>query len=108
VKLNFKKHRGIFLTLILVVVILLVMIAIGYPLGILSESPDGLERVLIDHNGEPWLENLVSPWIPLLSWIENNYIAAIVGVCLSAIVIFAFFKIVSHYKKRQKGDTAQS
>jgi hypothetical protein len=74
------------------------MIFIGYPLGILTEDPDGLERVLIDQNGESWLEGLTSVWIPFLSWIENNYIAAIIGVLLSVIIIFSVFKLIS-YKK---------
>ena len=74
------------------------MIFIGYPLGFLTEDPDGLERVLIDQNGESWLEGLASIWIPFLSWIENNYIAAIIGVLLSVIIIFSVFKLIS-YKK---------
>lgn len=96
-KLQLKKHR-ILTSLVLIVVILIVMIAIGYPLGILSEDPDGLERVLIDQNGESWLEGLSSVWIPFLSWIENNYIAAIVGVLLSAVMIFAVFKLFAYHK----------
>lgn len=78
------------------------MIAIGYPLGILSENPDGLERVLIDQNGETWLENLSSIWIPFLSWIENNYIAAIVGVLLSVGLIFGAFKLVSYRRNSRE------
>jgi len=101
-KLNFRSHRKIFASLLLVLVILLVMIAIGYPLGILSEDPDGLERVIIDSNGESWLENLASPWIPFLSWIENNYIAAIIGISLSVVIIFAVFKLISYRKKNQE------
>jgi hypothetical protein len=85
---------------LLILVILLVMIFIGYPLGILTEDPDGLERVLIDQNGESWLEGLTSVWIPFLSWIENNYIAAIIGVLLSVIIIFSVFKLISYKKGR--------
>lgn len=84
----------------LILVILLVMIFIGYPLGILSEDPDGLERVLIDQNGESWLEGLTSVWIPFLSWIENNYIAAIIGVLLSVLIIFSVFKLISYKKEK--------
>lgn len=76
------------------------MIFIGYPLGILSEDPDGLERVLIDQNGESWLEGLTSVWIPFLSWIENNYIAAIIGVLLSVLIIFSVFKLISYKKEK--------
>jgi hypothetical protein len=100
-KVNLKKHR-VLTSLLLIIVILLVMIAIGYPLGILSEDPDGIERVLIDHNGESWLENLASFWVPFLSWIENNYIAAIVGVLLSTAIIFALFKVVSYRKNSRE------
>jgi hypothetical protein len=78
------------------------MIAIGYPLGILSEDPDGLERVLIDQNGEKWLESLSSIWNPFLSWIENNYIAAIVGVLLSVGIIFGTFKLVSYRRNSRE------
>jgi len=31
------------------------MIAVGFTIGVLSDAPDGLERVLIDQNGESWL-----------------------------------------------------
>jgi hypothetical protein len=105
-KLNFKKHKRIFTSLIVVAAILLVMIAVGYPLGILSENPDGLERVIIDSKGESWLESLASPWVPFLSWIENNYIAAIVGIILSVVIIFAIFKFIS-YRKKSKSEIQQ-
>ena len=96
-ELNLNKHK-ILASVLLILVILLVMIAIGYPLGILSEDPDGLEKVLIDQNGESWLEGLSSVWIPLLSWIENNYIAATIGFVLSVAIIYSAFKLIS-YKK---------
>lgn len=81
------------------------MIAIGFTIGILSENPDGLERVLIDNNGESWLENLPSPWIPLLSWIQNDYIAGIIGIIISAgLILFAFYVIKY---KRNKTELSQ-
>jgi hypothetical protein len=91
--------------MLVILVILLVMIAIGYPLGILSENPDGLERVLIENNGESWLENLSSVWTPFLSWIENNYIAAIIGVVMSVVFTFAIFKFISYRKEKRDNIT---
>jgi len=99
--LKFKEHR-ILTSILIIVIVLLVMITIGYPLGILSEDPDGLERVLIDQNSESWLEELSSVWVPFLSWIENNYIAAIIGVLLSAIIIFAVFKLFAYRNKTKE------
>jgi len=79
--------------------ILFLMIAVGFTIGILSDAPDGLERVLIDQNGESWLDNLVSPWIPLFSFITNEYGAAILGIVLSIIVMSSSFYLIMRYRK---------
>ena len=82
--------------------ILILMIAVGFTIGILSGAPDGLERVLIDQNGESWLENLVSPWIPILSWITNDYGAAILGIILSIFVMTSVFYLIIQKKKKNR------
>ena len=79
--------------------ILLLVIAVGFTIGILSDAPDGLERVLIDQNGESWLDNLISPWIPLFSFITNDYGAAILGIVLSIFVMSSSFYLIMRYRK---------
>lgn len=79
----------------------MIMVAIGFTLGILSEDPDGLERVLIDARGEEWLESLPSPWEPILGWIESDYVAGIIGVLLSVIIMVAVFYLIIYLKKKQ-------
>jgi len=76
-------------------------LTVGFTIGFLSENPDGLERVLIDYYGEEWLDNLFSPWIPFLSWLNNDYIAGIVGIVLSVAVLMGTFYLFSHFKKRK-------
>ncbi|MFX1379056.1 MAG: energy-coupling factor ABC transporter permease [Promethearchaeota archaeon] len=98
--LNIGKYKRPISSVFIVIGTLLLMIAIGFTLGFLSNSPDGLERVLIDLYGESWLENLVSPWIPLLSWITNDYGAAIIGIVLSLIVMSSTFYLITKYKKK--------
>jgi hypothetical protein len=87
---------------------LLGMIAVGFTLGFLSNAPDGLERVLIDLYGESWLDSLVSPWIPLLSWITNDYGAAIVGIVLTIITMTSTFYLITKYKRRVTINIADS
>ncbi|MFX1489926.1 MAG: energy-coupling factor ABC transporter permease [Promethearchaeota archaeon] len=98
--LNLSRYKKPILSIIVVVGGLILMIAIGFTIGILSNAPDGLERVLIDQNGETWLENLVSPWIPILSWITSDYGAAILGILLSVILMSSAFYLIIRYKKK--------
>jgi len=97
---NITKYKKPLISIVVVVGGLLLMIAVGFTIGILSDAPDGLERVLIDQHGESWLENLVSPWIPLLSWITSDYGAAIVGIVLSVTLMSAVFYLIIRYKKK--------
>jgi hypothetical protein len=76
-------------------------IAVGFPIGFLSNDPDGLERVLIDYHGEDWLNNLFSPWIPILSWLDNEYIAGIVGIVLTIAIMMVAFYLITRFKKRK-------
>jgi hypothetical protein len=76
-------------------------IAVGFTIGFLSNDPDGLERVLIDYYGEDWLENLFSPWTPILSWLNNDYVAGIVGIVLSIAVMMTAFYLITRFKKRK-------
>ena len=100
--MNLNKYKWPIITVSAIIIILILVIAIGYPLGILSENPDGLERVLVDYFGEPWLENLNSPWNPILGWIENEYIAGIIGVIIATIIMSSTFYLIVFLKKRKK------
>ncbi len=100
--MELKKYKGPLLVIGVIIVILMFVIAIGYTIGFLSGDPDGLERALIDLKGERWLENLPSPWTPILSGIENEYLAGIVGLVLSVAIITAVFYAISRLKNKSK------
>ncbi len=95
-----SRYKWPLITVVVVIVALMFVIAVGFTLGFLSENPDGLERVLIDINGEEWLENLISPWIPILSWVINDYIAGIIGIVLSIAIMTGVFYLITYLKKR--------
>ncbi|MFX0001942.1 MAG: energy-coupling factor ABC transporter permease [Candidatus Hodarchaeota archaeon] len=108
IKINISKYKRPVTSVIIVLGTLILFIAVGFTIGILSTAPDGLERVLIDQNGESWLESLVSPWVPLLSWISNDYGAAIVGIVISIVVMSSTFYLIIKYKKKSLIYTADS
>jgi len=95
------RYKWPLITIIVIVAALMLVIAIGFTIGFLSENPDGLERVLIDYYGEEWLENLYSPWIPFLSWITNDYVAGIIGTVLSIALLMGTFYLITRLKKRK-------
>ncbi|MBA7516978.1 hypothetical protein ES705_09028 [subsurface metagenome] len=95
-----SRYKWPLITVVVVIVALMFVIAVGFTLGFLSENPDGLERVLIDINGEEWLENLFSPWIPILSWVTNDYVAGIIGVVLSIAIMTGVFYLITYLKKK--------
>ena len=97
---EFEKYKWPILTVVIIIVVLMVMIAIGFAIGILSEDPDGLERVLIDVRGEEWLESLPSPWEPILGWIDSDYVAGVVGIFLSIFLMCAVFYAIIYLKKK--------
>ena len=99
---DLKKYRGPILSIVIIFAVLAVMIAIGFTIGILSEDPDGLERVLIDVRGEEWVEGLSSPWDPIFGWIGNDYIVALIGISLTVIFIVAFFALISFLAKQKR------
>ncbi|MHA1803400.1 MAG: hypothetical protein ACTSU4_02570 [Promethearchaeota archaeon] len=96
------RYKGVILTIAITLMVLLLMIAIGFSIGILSDNPDGLERVLIDAKGEHWLENLPSPWEPILGGIENEYIAGVLGVILTLVIIMGIFYLIIILKKKKE------
>ena len=67
-----EDYTKSFIAIGIITGILMVMVAVGFTIGILSEDPDGLERAPIDARSEEWVEGLPSPWDPYLGWI-NNY-----------------------------------
>jgi len=95
-----SRYKWPLITVVVVVASLMFVLAVGFTIGFLSENPDGLERVLIDINGEEWLENLISPWIPILSWVTNDYVAGIIGVVLSIAIMTGVFYLITYLKKR--------
>ena len=96
-----SRYKWPSITIIVIIAALMLVIAVGFTIGFLSENPDGLEKVLIDYKGEKWLENLFSPWIPFLSWITNDYIAGIIGIVLSIAVLMGTFYLITRLKKRK-------
>ena len=96
-----NRNKGPIIVILIVITTLMFAIAVGFTIGFLSNDPDGLERVIIDYYGEDWLENLFSPWIPILSWLNNDYVAGIVGVVLSIGVMMTVFYLITRYKKRK-------
>ena len=97
---NSSRYKKPIFSIFIIIGALVLMIAVGITIGILSDAPDGLEQVLTNKNGELWFESLVSPWIPLFSWITNDYRAAILGIVLSVIVMSSTFYLIIKYKKR--------
>jgi len=95
-----SRYKWPLITVVIVVVALMFVIAVGFTIGFLSENPDGLERVLIDINGEEWLENLISPWTPILSWVTNDYVAGIIGIVLSITIMTGVFYLITYLKKK--------
>ena len=96
-----KRNKWPLITILTVITALMLVLAVGFTIGFLSDHPDGLERVLIDFYGEEWLENLYFPWIPFLSWITNDYVAGIIGIVLSITVLMGTFYLITHLKKRK-------
>jgi len=94
-----EKYKWPIIELAIVIGVLMVMIAIGFAIGILSTDPDGLERAVIDAKGEEWLEGLPSVWTPVLRWIENEYIAGIIGTLLSVVLMMVVFWLILRLKK---------
>ncbi|UCC18410.1 MAG: energy-coupling factor ABC transporter permease [Promethearchaeota archaeon] len=108
ISLNISRYKKPIISVLMVIGTLMLMIAVGFTIGILSNAPDGLERVLIDQNGESWLESLVSPFVPLFNWITNDYGAAIIGITLSVIVMASVFYLIIKYKKKNLISPADS
>ena len=80
----------------------MLLLAVGFTLGILSDDPDGLERSLIDARGEDWFEGLKSPWDPIFGGIENEFIAGVVGILLSVILMIFIFYLIAYVKKKKE------
>ena len=104
---DFKKYKWPIITIVVIVGVLMVMLTIGFTLGILSEDPDGLEKSVIDakgggEEGEAWIEELPSPWEPILGGIENDYIAGIIGLTLSVALMMVVFYGIIKLKQKNK------
>ena len=97
-----KRNKWPLIVIIIVITSLMLVISVGFRIGFLSNDPDGLERVLIDYHGEGWLDNLFSPWIPILSWLNNDYIAGILGIVLSITIMMSVFYLIARFKKRKE------
>ncbi|MFX1455332.1 MAG: hypothetical protein ACFFDB_08130 [Promethearchaeota archaeon] len=84
----------------LTIVVLVLMLSIGFTIGLLSNNPDGLERVLIDQYGENWIDNFASPLTPLLNWISNDYFIGIIGIIATIGASTSLFYFMKHIKKK--------
>ncbi|MFW9865700.1 MAG: energy-coupling factor ABC transporter permease [Candidatus Thorarchaeota archaeon] len=101
VHLNIERYKRPITSMIIIIGVLMFMIAVGFTIGILSESPDGLERVLIDYD-ENLLGNLQNSWIPLFSWVKDDYSAGILGTVISVVILSSIFYIVIRYKRKNQ------
>lgn len=97
-----ENYKWSAITIGIITGVLMVLIAVGFTIGFLSEDPDGLERSLIDAQSEEWVESLPSPWEPILGWIENDYIAGIIGIVLSTILVMGIFYLMIYLKQKHK------
>ena len=52
---DLRKYKWPIFILIILIAVLMVLLSVGFTIGILSEDPDGLERALISYHGEEWL-----------------------------------------------------
>jgi uncharacterized membrane protein len=98
----FKNHKKPLIYALIIIAIFIVVFAIGFPLGFLTQDPDGLERVIIDFRGETWLENLESVWFPILSWIQNEYVAGILGIVITLIITIGAFKLLKFARSKKE------
>lgn len=92
-----KRYKTPIITIIIVTAILLLMLSIGFTIGILSENPDGLEKTLEDlgvEEPEPFFE-------ALLGWINNEHVRAIVGIILIVSITSGVYYILVYVKKKR-------
>ncbi|MFX1479101.1 MAG: energy-coupling factor ABC transporter permease [Promethearchaeota archaeon] len=99
--LNIERYKRPISSVIIIIGVLMFMIAVGFTIGILSKSPDGLERVLIDYD-ENLLGNLQSSWMPLFSWVKDDYSAGILGTVISVVILSSIFYIVIRHKGKNQ------
>ena len=96
---DLRKYKWPIFIFFILIAVLMVLLSVGFTIGILSEDPDGLERTLISYYDDEWRENLPSAWIPWLSWIKSSYISGIVGIMISVGLIISVFYFISYLKK---------
>jgi uncharacterized membrane protein (DUF373 family) len=95
---DWKRYKWPIISIVIIMGVLAIMILIGFELGILSTDPDGLERVLEDWGTQTGSEF----WTPLLSFIQNEGIAAIIGIVLSVVIIGGAFYLIIRFKNKKK------
>ncbi|MFO7795263.1 MAG: hypothetical protein ACQERB_02795 [Promethearchaeati archaeon] len=94
---DFERYKWPVITLVVTSVVLMIMLSIGFTVGILSEDPDGLERVLEDLKvAEP-----EAFWVPFFSFITNDYVAGILGLILTTVIIGGVFYLITNSKKKR-------
>lgn len=101
-----ENSKKAIIIIVVISAILMVFVAVGFTIGILSEDPDGLERSLIDawgggEEGEEEVEGLPTVFAPL-GFIENDYVAGIIGIALSVILMIGLFYGISKIMQRKK------
>jgi hypothetical protein len=97
----FKNYKKPLIYTLIIIAIFVVIFAVGFPLGFLTQDPDGLERMIINFRGETWLENLESFWFPILSWIQNEYVAGILGIIITLLITIGAFKLLKYTRTKK-------
>lgn len=94
---SLKNYKMPIITIIVVVCVLLFFVAFGETLYLLSSNPDGLEKTLLDAGtGEP--ESAIAP---LLGFLENDFVIAIIGIILIVMISIAIFYLVAFLKNKR-------
>ena len=85
------------IVIVVVTTVLILMIAFGITIGIVSADPDRLERMIEDAG----VEEPAGFFEPLLAWIQNEYIVAIVGILLIIGITLTTFYLIGFIKKQK-------
>jgi len=94
---DLERYKWPIISLVVISSILIIMLSIGFTVGFLSEDPDGLERVL-----EDW--GVAEPeafWLPFFSFISNEYVAGLLGLILTTVIIGGVFYLITYSKKKR-------
>lgn len=95
--MDWERYKWPFISLIVIFGVLAIMLSVGFTVGILSNAPDGLERVLEDSK----VGETESFWTPFFSFITDEYVAGFLGIILAAVIIGGAFYLISYLKNKR-------